>query len=156
MTGRLKQYLEESGVSYGVLACSAEAYTAQEKAANLHISGKELLKVVMVMADGRPCMAVLPADKRLDLKKLAHLMGARRVSLATEAEFAALFPDCEIGAAPPFGNLYGVEVAVDSCCQERAQVAFLSGTHREAVRMETALFERLVGPRFGDFCQPWH
>jgi Ala-tRNA(Pro) deacylase len=154
--GRLKQYLEENGVAYEVLAAPGEeAYTAQELAARLHISGRELLKVVIVKADGRPCLAVVPAAKRLDLKKVAELLGAKRASLAPESEFAALFPDCEVGAEPPFGNLYGLETLVDDHFLTQEQVTFLAGSHREAVQMDRGRFEELVRPKVGDFCQPW-
>ncbi len=155
MTGRLKQYLEEQGVPYQVLRASEETYTAQETAAGLHVSGKELLKVVMARADGRLCMAVVPAARRLDLAKVAALMGSKQARLVPEGEFAALFPDCEVGAEPPFGHLYGLETLLDDHVLARDEVTFLAGSRQEAVQMSRADYERLARPKVGNFCQPW-
>jgi Ala-tRNA(Pro) deacylase len=155
MIPRLKQYLDENGVRYEVLTTPEAAYTAQELAARFHVSGKELLKPVVVKADGRFCLAVVPAKLRLDLGKVADLLGVKKVSLAREGEFQDLFPDCEVGAEPPFGNLYGLETLVDDHLMADDEVTFLTGSHQEAVQMTRPDYERLVKPRLGDFCAPW-
>jgi Ala-tRNA(Pro) deacylase len=155
VTGRLKQYLEENRVPYKVLTAAEGAYTAQETAARLHVSGKELAKAVIIKADGRLVMAVVPADRRVDFRKVAELVGASRATLARESEFEGAFPDCEVGAAPPFGNLYGLETLLDEHFLAQDQVTFLTGSHQEAVQMSRADYERLVQPRVADFCQPW-
>lgn len=109
---KLKDYLEKNQVSYEV-GYHARVYTAQEIAATQHVPGKEMAKVVMVKADGKMVMLVLPASYRFELKKLKDVLKFKKVGMAREAEFQELFPDCEVGAMPPFGNLYNLEVWVD-------------------------------------------
>jgi len=155
MTRRLREFLEHSRVPYEVLRASEDAYTAQEVAARLHVSGNELLKPVVLKADGRLVLAVVPAARRVDVRKAAELVGAKQVSLAPEGEFTHLFEDCDAGAEPPFGDLYGVETLLDDHVLGQAQVAFMAGTHHEAVQMGRADYERLARPKVGDLCQPW-
>jgi len=156
MTGRLKAYLDENRAAYRVLSTPEETYTAQETAHKLHVSGKELLKVVVVKTDGQGFhLAVVPAARLVDLRKVAEVVGADRASLASEGEFQERFPDCEVGAEPPFGHLYGIDTLVDEHVMERGEVAFLAGSHHEAVEMSRADFERLARPKVGDFCKPW-
>ncbi len=145
----LKQYLDTEAVPYEVLT-HAPAYTAQEVAAAQHVAGRELAKVVIARADGAFVMAVLPAPRRLDLQKLGAALGARDVRLATEPEFAALFPQCDPGAMPPFGNLYGLPVVVDASLAADETVVFQAGTHTETVRMRYDDFVSLVRPRVRD------
>jgi len=109
---KLKDYLEKNQVSYEV-GYPARVYTAQEIAATQHVPGKEVAKVVMVKADEKMVMLVLPASYRFELKKLKDVLKFKKVGMAREAEFQELFPDCEVGAMPPFGNLYNLEVWVD-------------------------------------------
>ena len=109
---RLQEYLDRHHVHYEVLGHEA-AYTAPEIAHTLHVSGKMLAKVVMIKADERFMMAVLPSNWKIDFARLKEALRSRRVRLATEDEFKGLFPDCEIGTMPPFGNLYDVPVYVD-------------------------------------------
>lgn len=142
---RLKDYLEREKVPYEVLT-HGEAYTAPELAQALHVPGKELAKVVMVKADERFVMTVLPANWKVDLKRLKEVFRTSHARLATEEEFKGLFPDCELGAMPPFGNLYGLEVYVDRSLTADEEIVFQAGTHREAVKLRYNDFASLVRP----------
>ena len=108
----------------------------------------------MVTVDGQVVMAVLPAHLRLDLEAFAASAAARDVELADEAEFRDLFPDCEVGAMPPFGNLYGVDVYMDRRLNDDDSIVFDAGTHHEAIRLAFADFAGLVKPSVGDFARP--
>jgi Ala-tRNA(Pro) deacylase len=132
------------------------SYTAQGTAHAQHISGKELAKVVMVMADDRLVMAVLPGSHRLDLEKLGRAVGSAFTRLATEEEFGHVFPDCEVGAMPPFGNLYDIEVRVDAALRNNVNIVFNAGTHEETILMSFADFVKLVQPKEGDFSVARH
>lgn len=143
---KLKAYLDQNHVPW-VSIVHSPAYTAQETAASAHVRGKNLAKTVMVKVDGRMAMAVLPASERVDLESLREMTGAARVSLATEHEFRTLFPDCEPGAMPPFGNLYGMDVFVAPHLAEDAEIAFNAGSHTELIRLPFRDFERLVQPK---------
>jgi len=147
---RLKQFLDEHGVRYVTVLHSA-AFTAQEIAASAHIPGKELAKTVMVRLDGKLAMAVLPASTQIDLDLLRRVTGAREAELANEREFAKTFPGCELGAMPPFGNLYGIEVYAAESLAEDDEIAFNAGSHTELIRMRFADFERLAKPRIFAF-----
>ena len=142
---QLKEFLDGHGVKY-VTLMHAPAYTAQEVAAAQRVSGKEFAKVVIVKAGGRSVMAVLDAPHRLDLDAFAALLPEKKAILATEAEFKGLFPACEVGAMPPFGNLFGLEVYVDEDLARDEEIVFQAGTHRDTVRMRYADFVRLVRP----------
>jgi len=150
---KLKTFLDKEGIKY-VIITHSRAYTAQEAAASAHIPGREVAKTVMVKLDGRMAMAVLPASYHIDLEHLADAAGAKKASLASEHEFAALFPDCDTGAMPPFGNLYGMDVYVAQSLAEDDEIAFAGGTHTELVRMAYGDFERLVKPRVMAFSEP--
>jgi Ala-tRNA(Pro) deacylase len=152
MLKRLKDYLDRQNVPYQVLA-HHEAYTAPEIAHTLHVSGKMLAKVVMVKADERFIMAVLPSNWQVDFLRLKEVLGARHVRLATEDEFKGLFPDCKIGTMPPFGNLYGVEVYVDRSLTEDVEIVFQAGTHWGAVKLRYQDFADLVHPKVAEFHQ---
>ncbi len=128
-----------------------EVYTAQEVAAAQHISGNQLAKVVMVRADDEMAMLLLPASYRVDFGKLKAFLGVRKARLAKEEEFRDVFPDCEIGAMPPFGNLYELSVYVDSTLAEVSEMLFKVGTHRDSMKIRYSDFERLAGPKVGDF-----
>lgn len=142
---RLKDYLDQEKVSYEVLT-HGEAYTAPELAQALHVPGKELAKVVMVKADERFVMTVLPANWKVDLKRLKDALRTSHARLATEEEFKGLFPDCELGTMPPFGNLYGLEVYVDRSLTADDDIVFQAGTHHEAVKLRYQDFSDLVRP----------
>lgn len=147
---RLEEYLKKNAVKYKVVA-HQEAYTAQEVAAAMHVRGKDLAKPVMVKADGGFVMAVVPASLKVDFRKLKDVLKKKDVRLATEDEFKVLFPDCEPGAEPPFGNLYSVDTLVDRKLTGDESIFFNAGTHYQAVEIDYKDFERLVKPRVGDF-----
>jgi len=143
---KLKDFLDSNKIKYTSIIHSP-AYTAQEIAASAHISGKELAKTVIVKLDEKMAMAVLPASQRIDIELLKKASGADKVELATEEEFKDLFSGCDIGAMPPFGNLYGMDVYVSDALTEDEEIAFNAGTHTELIRMSYSDFERLVKPR---------
>jgi Ala-tRNA(Pro) deacylase len=142
----LTEFLESQHVEY-VNITHEPAYTAQEIAALAHIPGKELAKTVMVKIDGDLAMAVLPADRKLSLEDLRRASGMSEVQFAREEDFRDRFPDCEPGAMPPFGNLYGMDVYMDDTLLEDKEIAFNAGTHTELTRMAFKDFERLVHPK---------
>jgi Ala-tRNA(Pro) deacylase len=145
---KLKEYLDSQQVKY-VTVTHSVAYTSQEVAAHAHISGHEVAKTVMVQLDGRMAMAVVPASLRVDLEALKALAGATAARLAHETDFKELFPDCETGAMPPFGNLYGLPVYVADKLAEDEQIAFNAGSHNELIKLAFKDFERLVQPKVG-------
>ncbi len=149
---KLKEFLDEHNVKY-VSITHSRAYTAQEVAAAAHIRGKEFAKTVMVKLDGKMAMAVLPATRKVDLEALKQAAGAHKAELATEQEFQYLFPECETGAMPPFGNLYGMETYVDTSLTEDEEIAFNAGSHIELVRMAYRDYERLVQPKVAPIAQ---
>lgn len=145
MASKLKKFLDRKQVSYETIAHIA-AVTAQEIAAKAHVPGREFAKTVMVRLDDHLAMAVLRADMMVNLDALQKVTGAKRADLASEADFCDLFPECETGAMPPFGNLYGLEVFVDAMLAEDEEIVFNAGTHEELVKMSYQDFERLVDP----------
>ena len=147
---RLAKYLREEGVSFETMTHSV-AYTAQEVAAAQHTPGRQLAKVVLVDADGQLMMLVLPASYRVDFPKLKSLLKAKKIRLATEEEFAGTFTDCEVGAMPPFGNLYEVPVYVDSSLADVGEIVFKVGGHTTSMKVKFSDYERLVEPTIVDF-----
>ena len=143
---KLKDYLDQHEVEYVTISHSP-AYTAQRIAEITHIPGKDLAKTVIVKIDDKFAMAVLPASRRVDLRHLQEAIGADDVVLASEPEFKALFPDCEVGAMPPFGNLYDMGVYVAEQLTEDDEIAFNAGSHTELVRMSYRDFANLVAPQ---------
>jgi Ala-tRNA(Pro) deacylase len=143
---KLKEFLDANAVRYEVRS-HPTAYTAQEVAAAEHVPGREMAKVVMVRDGGGYLMAVLPAPYHVGLVRLGKAVGRTDLRLATEAEFAVLFPGCEPGAMPPFGNLYGIPVWVDESLAGDDEIAFNAGNHEQTVHMTYADFARLVRPR---------
>ncbi len=142
---KLREFLDSHAVRYFVVSHSP-AYTAQEIAAAAHVPGKELAKTVIVTLDGKMAMVVLPASRQLDFELLGELTSAREVELASEKEFADLFPECEIGAMPPFGNLYGMEVYVSEELEDDDEIAFNAGAHTELLRLSYENYKKLVHP----------
>lgn len=142
---KLKEYLDGHNIKYLCISHSP-AYTAQEIAASAHIPGKEVAKTVMIKVDGHMAMAVLPASMHVDFDMLKEVAGADHVELATEEEFEDMFPGCELGAMPPFGNLYDMEVFVAEDLAEDEEIAFNAGSHTELIRMRYEDFEDLVSP----------
>ena len=147
---RVKEFLDTNRIFYSTIV-HPTAYTAQGTAAYAHVSGNELAKTVMVCIDTQLAMAVLPASAQLDLSAFKRLTGARSVALAAEPEFELRFPDCDLGAMPPFGNLYGVPVYVEEKLAEDNEIAFNAGSHNELFRMKYDDFERVVNPIVGRF-----
>lgn len=142
---KIKDYLDENGVKYVIMKHSP-AYTAQEVAAEAHVPGRHFAKSVTVRLDGRLAMAVLPATDQLDLDRLAQSAGVQSAELATEEEFADRFPGCELGAMPPFGNLFDMEVFVSPHLTQAERIAFNAGTHTEVMQIAYDDFARLVKP----------
>ena len=143
---KLKEYLDSNNIKYLSIKHSA-AYTAQEIAAKSHISGKELAKTVIVRINNKIAMAVLPASYKIDFEALMEVTGTGNVILTGEEEFKYMFPDCAIGAMPPFGNLYDLDVYVAKSLTEDDEISFNAGTHTELIRMAYKDFERLVQPK---------
>jgi Ala-tRNA(Pro) deacylase len=147
---KLKEFLDRNTIKY-VSIQHSPAYTAQEVAASAHISGRDMAKTVIVKIEEAVAMVVLPANRKVALSELRELLGADKVKLATEEEFQSLFPDCEIGAMPPFGNLYGLPVYVAPSLAEEAEIAFNAGTHTEVIQLAYRDFDRLVQPKLMNF-----
>jgi Ala-tRNA(Pro) deacylase len=152
---RLRQFLGTKGVKYDVIP-HPPRFTSQEIAAVEHVPGDRMAKVVMVEADGKSVMLVLPATRTVDLLKLGDLLGASVVRVEEEKEFAPFFPDCEPGAMPPFGQLYGLPCYVDESLLARDEIFFNGGTHGDSVKIDTRDFVRIAGAKTGDFGAPAH
>lgn len=152
---RLKKYLDDNSVKY-VVVTHSPAYTAQEIAASAHIPGKELAKTVIIKLNGIMAMAVVPASYHVELAHLKELTDADSVELATEKEFSDMFPGCDVGAMPPFGTLYGMEVYVAGSLADDNTIAFNAGSHRELIKMAYADFGRLVKPKVLEFSEKNH
>ncbi len=147
---RLEAHLREHKVPFQTQH-HAKVFTAQEVAGSEHIPGKMFAKVVMVIADGKLVMLALPASYVVDLGKVKAALGAQDVRLAEEAEFGSAFPDCDVGAMPPFGNLYDVPVYVDEALAEDETIVFEAGTHTDTMSLKYADYERLTKPTVVSF-----
>ena len=147
---RLKVYLEHETVPYEVLT-HREAYRASELAQVLHVPGKELAKVVILKVGERFVMTVLPANWKVDLRRIGEILHVYPVRLASEEECQRLFPDCELGAIPPFGHLYGLEVYVDRAFTTDEEIVVPAGTRYQAVKLRYQDFARLVRPSVAEF-----
>jgi Ala-tRNA(Pro) deacylase len=143
---RLHHFLDERRVPYETLTHD-RTVTAQETANAAQIGGRHFAKTVMVKVDGALAMVVMPAAYRTDMARLSRALDGAPVELAAESDFRDAFPDCEVGAMPPFGNLYGVPVYADTRLSSEEEIAFNAGTHTDLVRMPYAEFERLARPR---------
>ena len=142
---RLMEFLADHHVKFVTISHSP-AFTAQEIAATAHVPGKQLAKTVVVKIDGEVALAVLPATDMVSLERLRRATGAEMVELASEEEFGDLFPGCEVGAMPPFGNLWNLSVFVDQRLREDEQIAFNAGSFTELVQLSYSDFEALVDP----------
>jgi len=147
---KLKAFLERNGVSYEVIS-HARTYTAPETAASSHVPGRDFAKTVIVVSRDEMVMVVLPANRRIVLSDLQDLLSDRNLRLATESEFVERFPDCELGAMPPFGNLYELPVYIAQSLAEEPVIAFNAGTHRETIKMSFRDYAELVQPSILDF-----
>ena len=148
MPRRLIECLDENKVRYQVLQ-HPEAVSAQRIAQAEHVKGRHHAKVVIVKADDAHLMMVLPADHHIDLEKIEKATG-KPVSLDKEQEFKSLFPDCAIGAMPPFGNLYGLPTYVERDLAEQDYIVFEAGTHTDAIKMSYHDYEKIVKPEVND------
>ncbi len=143
---KLRDFLDEHNTKYIIITHST-VYTAQEIAASAHIPGKELAKTVMLKVDGKMAMAVLPASYQVDFHLIKKAAAAKNVELASEEEFKYLFPECEIGAMPPFGNLYNMDVLASETLAEDENISFNAGSHKELIKLAYKDFEKLVKPK---------
>ena len=149
---RLEAYLREHQVPFQVQQ-HARVFNAQKIAESEHIPGKMVTKTVIVLTDNNMIALVLPASYRADLNKIQATLGAREIRLAHEEEFAATFPDCEVGTMPPFGNLYGIPVYVEKRLADEETMVFPVGTYTDTMSLKYADFERLVHPKVMTFAQ---
>jgi len=147
---KLMQFLDGNNVKY-VMIAHTRGYTSQEVAAIVHIKGRDFAKTVIVKVDGALAMAILPASYRVDLAALRDAAGANTVVLAAEREFRDRFAECETGAMPPFGNLYGMPVFVEESLTRNREIAFNAGSHHELIRLSYADYDRLVHPHVNRF-----
>lgn len=143
---KLKDYLDAQQVKY-VIVTHSPAFTAQEVAAAAHVPGKEMAKTVMMKVDGEMVMVVLPASMKVDLGRLLDATGAGEVELAQEKEFEQLFPGCDLGAMPPFGNLFGLRTFIADELTEDEEIAFNAGSATELIKLAYRDYARLVQPR---------
>lgn len=146
---RLVSYLEDQNAEYEVIHHRRD-YTAQEAAADTHTPGRAFAKAVIIEADNQPVMAVVPAHHKVDLRRVARVLGASEAHLANETQMRQMFPDSEVGAEPPFGNLYGLAVYVSPTIAADEYITFNGGTHEDAVRMPYRVYQDLVHPKLAD------
>ena len=147
---QLSEYLDSRAVKYVTIQHSP-AFTAQEVAQSTHMAGSDFAKTIVVSTDAGMAMVVLPANRKIVLSDLREMLGDQDLKLASEDEFISRFPDCELGAMPPFGNLYGLPVYVCQTLAEEPEIAFNAGTHREVIKMSYQDFAELVQPTVLDF-----
>ncbi|HEX3019072.1 MAG TPA: YbaK/EbsC family protein [Chitinispirillaceae bacterium] len=150
MVKRLKEFLDQHSIKYQIITHSV-AYTSQEIAAMAHIPGQCMAKVVIIKADDKMFMAVLPASHVVDFRRIQEIYGSNHVELAIESQYSSLFEDCEPGAMPPFGNLYNLKVYVSTSLSEDEQIVFNAGSHRELIKLYYKDFDRLVKPQTAAF-----
>lgn len=149
---QLKDYLDDNNTKYTTITHSL-AYTAQELAEIMHVPGRQWAKSIAIEVDGKPALAVLPAHHRINLAKLKQALGAQQLEILSEQRFSSHFPGCELGAMPPFGNLFNLPVFVSRDLRDDEQIVFNAGTHRDAIRLGYADFERLVQPVVCEFSE---
>ncbi len=147
---KLKEFLDREGIKY-VSITHSPAYTAQEVAQSAHVTGRGFAKTVIVNIDGQMAMAVLPATRKVVVQDLRDVTGADRVRFASEEEFNQRFPECDTGAMPPVGNLYGMDVYVADSLTREDEIAFNAGSHTEVIKLAYSDFERLVKPKVLSF-----
>lgn len=153
ITPSIGNFLKRKRIPYTIIAHRA-AYTAQQEAEVAHVRGRHWAKIVVCFVDNEPVQAVLPADLMVDLERLRDLARAHTVRLATEAEIVQLYPECEPGAMPPFGPLYGQRVFADAIMVGDPEMAFNAGTHTDAICMHYNDFAEIVRPIVGAFARP--
>jgi len=149
LSKRLEDFLKKKKIKFQKIV-HAETFTSQQTAQAEHMSGRQVAKVVIVKADGKDVMAVLPASHKLDLVKLKSVLKAKELRLEEEQEFIKIFPDCEKGAMPPFGALYDVPLYIDKSFTENKSISFNAGNHKESVKMTYEDYEKLAKPKIAD------
>jgi len=147
---KLTAYLDENAVKY-ISIQHSRAYTAQEIAESAHISGNDFAKVVILKADEQMIMAVLPASDKVDLKLFRRVLAVNDLVFANENEFQDHFPGCDVGAMPPFGNLFGIRVISAQTLCDSETISFNSGDHTEVIQMHYTDYIKLVNPELMDF-----
>ena len=147
---KLEEFLDSHNIRY-VKMSHSPAYTAQEIAKSAHIPGRVLAKTIIVNIDGNLIMAVLPAPYKIDIKRIADITVANIAEIAKEQDFIERFPGCEVGAMPPFGNLYGMQVYVDESLAKDEEIIFNAGSHKELIKLLYKDYETLVRPRIARF-----
>jgi Ala-tRNA(Pro) deacylase len=150
---RLKECLEKAHIAFKTEQHSV-AYTAQEVAEITHVRGQEVVKTVVVVADGKHVLVALPATRKIDIPVLREALGVASVRLAGEEEFKDDFPDCDVGAMPPFGSLYNLRLVASEALREDEEIVFNAGTHRDVVRMKRADWQALEKPEWAAFTKP--
>jgi len=148
-TRKLVDYLEHNNIQFNSLK-HQRTFSAKKTAASAHIKGKEMAKTLLLKLDDQYTMAVLPADYKVDMKRIKQISGAKYVELATEWELEKVFPDCKVGAMPPFGNLYHIPVIVDKTLEEDTEICFNAGTHKELFQIKYQDYKKLVHPRLAN------
>ena len=143
---KLKEFLDGHNIKY-VCISHSPAYTSQEIAASAHISGKQLAKTVIAKVNGGMAMVVVPAHEHVNFSELKKATGVANADLASESEFKGKFPECEVGAMPPFGNLYDMPVYVSNELTKMGTITFNSGSHSELIQLSYDDFARLVNPK---------
>lgn len=149
---RIRDYLDSQNVPYETIH-HAQAFTAQEVAHSLHVSGKKCVKAVVASGDNKLVLLVMPASHRLNLQALKTALKAHQLEMLVERELVDLFPDCDLGAIPPLGNLYGLEVWVDRAVANAEKILFCSGTHEDCIRMRYSDFAKVTRPYLGHFAE---
>jgi Ala-tRNA(Pro) deacylase len=153
LAASIGEFLKRERIPYRTITHPV-AYTAQEEAAAAHVSGRRWAKTVVCLADYQPVQVVVPADRIVDVERLRELTRAGTVRLCTEDEIATLYPECERGAMPPLGPLYGQNVFVDSALADEPDIVFNAGTHADAIEMDYADFANLVHPVVARVARP--
>ena len=149
---RIRGYLDSQNVPYETLHHS-QAFTAQEVAHSLHVSGKKCVKAVVAEGDNKTVVVVMPASHRLNFQELKSALKVNQLEMLVESELVGLFPDCDLGAVPPFGNLYGIDVWVDRAVASTEKILFCAGTHEDCIRMRYSDFAKLTRPFVGHFSE---
>ena len=149
---RIRDYLDSQNVPYETLHHS-QAFTAQEVAHSLHVSGKKCVKAVVASGDDKLVILVMPASYRVNFQELKSTLKANQLEMLVESELVGLFPDCDVGAVPPLGNLYGIDVWVDRAVANSEKVLFCAGTHEDCIRMRYSDFAKVTRPYLGHFSE---
>ena len=151
---RIREYLDSQKVPHEWVH-HPQAFTSQEVAHSMHVSGKHLAKTVVLHGDGKLLMAVIPASHRLNLQELRGVTEVKQLVMLTESDLAKLFSDCEMGAIPPLGTLYGLDVWMDRVLAQSDEIIFCAGSHADCVRMSYSDYFDLVKPQVGRFSEIW-